>query len=161
MAAHAERIELELDSTLESVEKAEEITAEVCASAGFDEEDQHRIGMAVHESIINAVRHGNRFDPAKRVRIEFQVYPDRLEIRIGDEGEGFDLSQVPNPLDTGNLLKVSGRGIFLIRSFVDQFRVNVRAGVGTEVVMVKFRDRGRKIDQGGKNREHEGENAPR
>ncbi|MGH9396908.1 MAG: ATP-binding protein [Terriglobia bacterium] len=161
MTANSDVVELTLESTLESVEKAEELAAEVCIKAGFDQEDQHRIGMAVHESIINAVRHGNKFDSGKRVWLQFQIYSDRLEIHIRDQGEGFDLSSVPDPLDTGNLLKVSGRGIFLIRSFVDEFRVRVLPGTGTEITMVKFRNTGKKIDQGGKHREHEGENAPR
>ncbi|MGH9439988.1 MAG: ATP-binding protein [Terriglobia bacterium] len=161
MTANSEVIELTLASTLESVEKAEEVTAGVCVKAGFDEEDQHRVGMAVHESIINAVRHGNKFDSGKRVWLNFHIYADRLEIRIRDQGEGFDLSRVPDPLETGNLLKVSGRGIFLIRSFVDEFRVRVLPGAGTEVIMVKFKDSSTKIDQGGTHREHEGENAPR
>lgn len=160
MATDSDRIELELESTLESVEKAEVVTAEVCARAGFDEENQHRIGMAVHESIINAVRHGNRFDLGKHVRLIFEIYSDRLEIHITDEGTGFDLSQVPDPLETGNLLKVSGRGIFLIRSFVDRFQVNILPGIGTEITMVKYKNRGRKADQGGTNRDHESENAP-
>ncbi|MDE3178688.1 MAG: ATP-binding protein [Acidobacteriota bacterium] len=150
-----------LESTLEGVEKAEETAAEVCAKAGFDEEEQHRIGMAVHESIINAVRHGNKFDRGKRVWLQFQIRPDRVEIRVRDQGDGFDLDSVPDPLETGNLLKVSGRGIFLIRSFVDEFKVRIIPGAGAEITMVKFRNRGKKIDQGGKHREHEGENAPR
>lgn len=143
MSAKPEVVEETLESRLESVEKAEELSNEVSARAGFDEEEQHRIGMAVHESIINAVRHGNRFDLGKRVWLQFQVRPDRLEIHVRDQGEGFDLSSVPDPLETGNLLKVSGRGIFLIRSFVDEFHVRVLPGAGAEVVMIKFRDRGK------------------
>ena len=161
MTAHSEVIEATLESTLESVEKAEELTAQVCSRAGFDEEEQHRIGMAVHESVINAVRHGNKNDPRKSVRLEFQVHPDRLEIRIRDEGQGFDLESIPDPLEAENLLNVSGRGIFLIRAFVDEFRVRYIQGIGTEVTMVKYRNTGNTLDQGGRHREHEGKNAPR
>jgi serine/threonine-protein kinase RsbW len=161
MTAHSEVIEVTLESTLESLEKAEDLTTEVCSKAGFDEEEQHRVGMAVHESVINAVRHGNKHDPSKRVRLRFQIFPDRLEIHVSDQGSGFDLAGVPDPLETGNLLKVSGRGIFLIRAFVDEFRVKHVPGKGTEIVMVKLRNKRNTIDQGGKHREHEGKNAPR
>lgn len=160
MTAQAEVIEVTLASTLDSVEKAEELALKVCAKAGFDEEEQHRIGMAVHESIINAVRHGNKNDPGKQVDLQFATRPDRLEIRIRDQGKGFDLESVPDPLETGNLLKVSGRGIFLIRAFVDEFRVRRVDDTGTEVTLVKFRHLGTTFDQGGKHREHEGKNAP-
>lgn len=150
-----------LESTLESVTTAEEVTTEVCSKAGFDEEEQHRIEMAVHESMINAVSHGNKYDAHKQVRVRFKTYPDRLEIHIRDQGAGFDLSRVPSPLQAENLLKVSGRGIFLIRSFVDEFRVEKLEGNGTEVTLVKRKNSKKNLDQGGKHREHEGENAPR
>lgn len=161
MTANTEVIEITLTSTLESVEKAEEVTAEVCGRCGFDEDEQHRIGMAVHESVINAVRHGNKYDARKSVWVQFKAHPDRIEIRVRDQGSGFDLDAVPNPLETGNLLNVSGRGIFLIRAFVDEFRVRNLGGAGTEVTMIKFKNIGKKIDQGGMHHEHEGKNAPR
>jgi serine/threonine-protein kinase RsbW len=145
MTAESEVIELTLASTLKSVEMAEELTTEVCSKAGFDEEEQHRIGMAVHESMINAVHHGNKNDASKQVRLRFQIYPDRLEIHIRDQGTGFDLNRIPNPLEAENLLKVSGRGIFLIRSFVDEFRVENLEGRGTEVTLVKHKNSRRKL----------------
>jgi serine/threonine-protein kinase RsbW len=132
-------IEVTLESTLKSVETAEEITEDVCAKAGFPEEELHKIGMAVHESVINAIWHGNKNDANKRVWMRFYVNPDRLEIRIRDQGTGFDLGHIPDPLESENLLKVSGRGIFLIRSFVDEFRVEKVPGAGTEVTLVKHR----------------------
>lgn len=161
MTANSKVIERTLESTLESVDKAEELTTEVCTKAGFNEEEQQRVGMAVHESVINAVRHGNKGDPSKRVWIQFHVRPDRLEIRVRDQGTGFDLASVPNPLEAANLLKVSGRGIFLIRAFVDEFQVKYVKDTGTEVTMIKFRNAGKTIHQGGKHREHEGKNSPR
>ncbi|HEX5481117.1 MAG TPA: ATP-binding protein [Terriglobia bacterium] len=161
MAAEPQVVEMTLESTLESVTAAEEVTTEVCSKAGFDEEEQHRIEMAVHESMINAVSHGNKYDAHKHVRVRFQTYADRLEIHIRDQGLGFDIGHVPNPLQAENLLKVSGRGIFLIRSFVDEFRVERPEGNGTEVILVKRKNSKKNSDQGGKHREHEGENAPR
>ena len=159
MASEPQVIELMLESTLKSVEKAEGLTHEVCGRAGFDEDDRHRIEMAVHETMINAIRHGNKEDTKKRVRLAFRIYTDRLEIRIRDQGPGFEPGGVPSPVHDENLLKTSGRGIFLIRSFVDEFRIKKIEGSGTEVTLVKRKTK--KSEQGGKHREHEGENTPR
>jgi serine/threonine-protein kinase RsbW len=133
-------IELTLESKLKSVEAAEEIAGEVSSKAGFSEEDQHKIEMAVHESVINAIWHGNKNDAKKQVWMRFDILPDRLEIRVRDQGSGFDIDRIPNPLESDNLLKVSGRGIFLIRSFVDEFHVESVEGSGTEVTLVKRRN---------------------
>ncbi len=149
-------VEVALESDLKNVEIAEEIARRVSGTAGFDEDDQHRIEMAVHESLINAIWHGNKNNPAKQVWLRFQIYSDRLEIRIRDQGEGFDASKIPDPLASENLLNVSGRGIFLIRTFMDDFRVQNIAGSGTEVTLVKRLDSRTKTFQGGTDREHEG-----
>ncbi|HEV2494599.1 MAG TPA: ATP-binding protein [Terriglobia bacterium] len=149
MTAEAGVTELTLESTLESVEVAEEVAHRVCVLAGFDEEEQHKIEMAVHESVINAVTHGNRHDANKKVYLRFEIGNGRLEIRIRDQGGGFDLGRVPDPLAAENLLKVSGRGIFLIRTFMDEFEVKNVQGSGTEVTMVKRIDSKMKDTQGG------------
>ena len=137
MSAKAGVTEVTLESTLGSVDVAENIAHRISTTLGFDEEDQHKIEMAVHESVINAVAHGNKHDPRKKVWLRFQVHEDRLEIRVRDEGSGFDVDRVADPLAAGNLLKVSGRGIFLIRAFMDEFRVEKIPGSGTEVTLVK------------------------
>ncbi|MGE5326683.1 MAG: ATP-binding protein [Deltaproteobacteria bacterium] len=153
-------VELTLESNLKNVEVADELSRRVLTDAGFDEDEREQIEMAIHESLINAIWHGNKNDDSKQVRLRYQVLPDRLEVRIRDQGEGFDLDTVPNPLEEENLLRVSGRGIFLIRSFMDEFRVEkVREG-GTEVVMMKKLNTNRKPIQGGTEREHEGDNTP-
>jgi serine/threonine-protein kinase RsbW len=137
MAADASVVEVVLESDLKNVEVAEEITRRVSSTAGFDEGDQHKIDMAVHESLINAIWHGNKNDPSKHVWLRFEIFSDRLEIRVRDQGNGYDPRGLPDPLSQENLLNVSGRGIFLIRTFMDDFRVESRAGEGTEVVLVK------------------------
>jgi len=137
MTADANAVEATLDSTLENVEVADEIAMRMCALAGLEEEDQHKVEMAVHESMINAVRHGNKSDASKKIWLRFEIRDDRLEIHIRDEGTGFDLSQIPDPLAPENLLKVSGRGIFLIRTFMDDFRIENPGGLGTEVTLIK------------------------
>jgi serine/threonine-protein kinase RsbW len=159
MAAQGSFVEVALESDLKSVEVAEEISRRVAVSAGFDEADQHRIEMAVHESMINAIWHGNKNDARKTVWVRFQIYPDRLEIRVRDQGNGFDLSTIPNPLEDQNLLKVSGRGIFLIRTFMDEFRAEHVAGLGMEVTLVKRLSSNNQPKQGGTDREHESHNS--
>jgi len=152
-------VEVTLESDLKNVEVAEEITLRVAGTAGFDEDEQHRIEMAVHESMINAIWHGNKNDSSKSVWLQFKVYRDRLEIRIRDQGNGFDPHRIPDPLENDNLLNVSGRGIFLIRAFMDEFKVENVNGEGTEVTLVKHLRSGIQTKQGETDREHESHNT--
>jgi serine/threonine-protein kinase RsbW len=133
-----ETVERLLDSTLESVESAEELALGVAQRAGFDEDDLMKIGMAVRESMVNAVVHGNRYSEHKKVRFSATHSAERYTIRIADEGEGFDFSNLPDPLAPENLMRTSGRGIFLIRSFMDEFEIRHREPCGMEVTLVKY-----------------------
>ena len=130
-------MEVTLDSDLKNLEVVEEMVRRVAGTAGFGEESEHQIEMAVHESMINAIWHGNKNDPSKSVWLRFEIYKDRLEIRVRDQGNGFNISEVPDPCSAENLLRVSGRGIYLIRTFMDEFHVKHLPGSGTEVTMVK------------------------
>ena len=127
-----------LDSTLESVDVAEEAVLREAKELGFDEDDLHRIGMSVRECMVNAVVHGNRYNARKKVRLTITRAPDRLVIVIADEGEGFDLNSLPDPLANENLLRHSGRGLLLIQAFMDEFQMRAREPKGTEVKMVKY-----------------------
>lgn len=97
-----------------------------------------RIGLAVREIIANAVVHGNRHDPRKKVFLACSNTAERLVIAISDQGEGFDLNSVPNPVAAGALLRGSGRGIYLARAFMDEFHVRSGGKSGTTVVLVKY-----------------------
>jgi len=132
----AKRVSYRLDSTLESVNQAEEAAGAIAAKAGFDEEEIQRISMAVREAAVNAVLHGNQYDPQKKMTVGFENTDGTLIITITDEGRGLDLSQVPDPLAPENLLKQSGRGIFLIRAFMDEVRIRTLQP-GTEITMIK------------------------
>jgi serine/threonine-protein kinase RsbW len=132
-----EKTQTTLDSTLESVDKAEVIAMGEARKAGFDEDNQQQIGMAVRECMVNAVVHGNRYSKNKKVHLDVERSKDRLTFIVGDEGQGFDLSALPDPLAPENLLKQSGRGIMLIRAFMDDFDLHPRPGGGTEVRLVK------------------------
>lgn len=126
-----------LDSSLESVDQAEEIVLKTARELGFPEDDEGSIGMAVREGVVNAVVHGNRYSAKKRIHLAVEATPSQLVITIGDEGEGFDLSSLPDPLAAENLMRQSGRGIMLIRAFMDEFDLHPRNGGGTEIRIAK------------------------
>jgi len=115
---------------------AEETAQLFAAKAGFDEDNCLKISMAVREAAINAVLHGNAYDPRKKMTIAFENTGQALIITVTDQGKGLDVNKVPDPTTPENLLKQSGRGIFIMRSFMDDFRVRLLAP-GTEVTMVK------------------------
>ena len=129
---------LVLDSSLESVDVAEERVLSEAAQAGFDEDQQHHIGMSVRECMVNAVVHGNRYNARKKVTVGISRTAERLEITIADEGEGFDMKNLPDPLADENLLRHSGRGLLLMQAFMDEFQIRPRQPQGTEVRMVKY-----------------------
>lgn len=137
-ATEARTIDQILDSTLESVDIAEERVLHEAHEIGFDEDEIHRIGMSVRECMVNAVVHGNRYNARKKVHLSITRTTERLSIVIGDEGEGFDMSALPDPLANENLLRHSGRGLLLIQAFMDEFQIRAREPKGTEVKMVKY-----------------------
>ena len=132
-----EHTQFTLDSTLQSVDQAEEIVVRESGRAGFAEEQQSQIGMAVRECVVNAVVHGNRYNRHKKVYLEIEPSAEGLTITVGDEGEGFDPSTLPDPLSPENLLRQSGRGLLLIRAFMDEVDLHRRPGGGMEVRLVK------------------------
>lgn len=127
-----------LESTLESVDIAEQLAREAAQAAGLDEDGQYELAMAVRESVINAVVHGNCYSRKKKVRLNIRQEPDRLVVSVADEGKGFDPSKVPDPLAPENLLNQSGRGLLLIRAFTDEVSVRTLQPQGTEFVLVKY-----------------------
>ena len=126
-----------MESTLESVDQVEENVQDFARQSGFPDDDVHRIGMAVRESVVNAVVHGNRFNSHKKVSISAMSSPGRLTITVQDQGNGFTPGDLPDPLAEENLLKKSGRGLFLMRAFMDEVRLQRLSPHGMEVVMVK------------------------
>ncbi len=126
-----------LETLLESVDLGENITVRVAEAAGFGEEDRYRIGIAVREGLINAIVYGNGEKRGKKVHLTLELAPEKFVIHILDEGMGFDINAVPDPTAEENLLKNSGRGILLMRSFMDEFAVVRGRTGGAEVVMSK------------------------
>jgi serine/threonine-protein kinase RsbW len=132
------RVSFTLDSTLDSVNKIEQTAEKYAQRAGFDEDTIPHIAMAVREAAVNAVLHGNAYDVNKHITASFETTSDDLVIRITDQGPGLDPSTLPDPLAPENILRGSGRGIFLIRAFMDE--VNFRKlHPGTELTLIKHR----------------------
>jgi serine/threonine-protein kinase RsbW len=121
---------------MESVEVVEEAADQLAVEAGLDEDQRFHIAMAVREATINAVLHGNEYDPSRHIEVSLENTGQDLKISIADEGKGFDPSKVPDPLKEENLLRGTGRGIFLIRSLVDEVHFR-QLHPGTELTLVK------------------------
>jgi serine/threonine-protein kinase RsbW len=130
------RVSYTLDSTLESVNRAESKALEMAARGGFNEDSQQNIAMAVREAAVNAVLHGNAYDPQKKFVVAYEITPQALVITITDQGRGLDPENIPDPLSPDNLMKNSGRGIFLIRAFMDEVTIR-NLNPGTEITLVK------------------------
>ncbi len=137
MKTTANKIEVSIGSALEYLDLVQTVTDCITSFMGFDDDTAHWIGMSVRESVTNAIQHGNKLDQSKKVDIRFEVGPDCLEISVKDQGNGFQEENLPNPLDPENLLKPSGRGIFYIRSFMDEVEFKQLSQGGMEVHMVK------------------------
>jgi serine/threonine-protein kinase RsbW len=134
-------VRLDFYGTLDMLDFVQVVGTHAGRMAGLDDEALHWMAMAVRESVINAIKHGNASDARKRVEVEFTPLHDEtppgIAIRVRDEGPGFDPMALPDCCAPENLLKANGRGIFLIRTFMDELTVQKTPEGGMEVVMVK------------------------
>ncbi len=136
MAMTEQRVSYTLDSSLETIDNAEEKATIIATELGFADDEVMQISMAVREGAVNAVLHGNAYAEDKKVMLTFERIGDDLIITIRDQGPGMDLNKIPNPLAPENLLKTSGRGIFLMRSFMDVVEIRP-SKTGTELKLIK------------------------
>lgn len=138
---HSHLVRLEFGSALDMLDFVQVVSDSIGRMAGLDEDQLHWVSVAVRESVINAIKHGNAGDESKRVVVEFSPVPphepEELVIKVSDQGEGFDPEDVADPLAPENMLKSSGRGIFLIRSFMDDVILRRAPDGGMEIRMVK------------------------
>ena len=134
-------VRLELPSSFELLDLVQILSDRMSALAGMEEDATHWVSVAVRESVINAIKHGNKEDRSKHVTVEFllspRVRPDQFVVEVLDEGAGFDPDFVANPLDAENMLKSSGRGIFFMKSFMDDVAIARRPEGGMSVRMSK------------------------
>ena len=134
-------IRLDLPSSMQFVYLLDTIISEILREMGFDEETTEQVNLAVIEAGTNAIKHGNKEDSSKRAHFEFVVHPDQLTVVVQDRGEGFEREEVADPLDPANLLKSSGRGLFLMEACMDSVTYEKS---GTIVKMVKHKPSGDK-----------------
>ena len=125
-----------LNSTMESVSEVEAAAEKLAGEAGLDEDERFGMAMAVREAAVNAVLHGNEYDPAKQIAVSLENTGTSLVITIADQGKGLDPDTIPDPLAPENLLRGTGRGIFLIRSFMDEVHFR-QLHPGTELTLIK------------------------
>ncbi len=140
MSTPGHLVRLQFCSAFDMLDFVQLVSDHLCRRIGFDEDSMHWVGVAVRESVINAIKHGNQHDQSKMVYVDFRstVEPDgELVISVCDEGEGFEPKEVADPLAPENMLKSSGRGIFLMRSFMDDVSLHKRPEGGMEVRMTK------------------------
>ena len=126
---------LVLASRFENIELAERTLLDLCERAGHPSDQEYWLVTALREAVANAVRHGNRQDPTRHVRIDYSIRNSTVTIRIEDEGDGFDPGDIPDPTDPANLLRPNGRGIFYMRQFMQRVDFEFLPGGGTAVVM--------------------------
>ena len=141
MTSDGHVVRLELPSAFELLDLVQHLSDRLSAIAGLDEDSTHWVSVAVRESVINAIKHGNREDRGKHVTVEFNLTPRtsprEFIVQVLDEGEGFDPETIANPLDPENMLKASGRGIFFMRNFMDDVTIARRPEGGMVVRMSK------------------------
>ena len=141
MTVRGGHIRLQIPSLFDMVDLVQVLSDRMGQMAAFDDDAIHWVGVAVRESVINAIKHGNREHPGKTVTIEFSFTPiedpTELVVSVRDQGEGFEAKEVADPLAPENILKSSGRGIFLIRSFMDDVQLQRGRERGMQVRMVK------------------------
>ena len=132
-----ETIELSINSKLEFVDLVASVTKSVTAKMGFSEDDASWIELAVHEAVVNAIMHGNRHAADKQVDVRFVTEEEALTVYVRDHGAGFDPADLPDPTDSDHLLNPSGRGIFYMRTFMDEVEHSIHPEGGSVVRMKK------------------------
>jgi serine/threonine-protein kinase RsbW len=149
MATATQRREVTLDTALESVDLAEEIVKSSAEALGLGADDIYKLTMAVREGVVNAYNYGNLRDPRKKITLIIESDADKMTVHILDQGSGFEPKEIPDPLAEENLLRTSGRGLFLMRTFVDEFGIHKCPAGGTDLMMAKKLPR-RSSDNGSK-----------
>jgi serine/threonine-protein kinase RsbW len=131
------RFHLAIGSRFENIELVQVVLRDCLERLGMGEDARHWIDVAVREALANAIKHGNAQNPSKQVRVDLAVEAGSLVIRVEDEGVGFDPTQLGDPLAPENLLRPNGRGIFYMKSFMDEIQYGAGPGGGTMVTLRK------------------------
>ncbi len=137
MPSEEPQVRISVGSHFEHIDLIQVVVDDALARLGLDDDSRHWVGIAIREAVANAIKHGNRQDPDKEVDVELAIAGDEAVIRVQDSGEGFDPGTVEDPLAPENLLKPNGRGIFYMKSFMDEIEYSPRPGGGTVVTLRK------------------------
>jgi serine/threonine-protein kinase RsbW len=141
MPCGSQDVHLEVHSTIEALDLVQVVTEHIARRLGFDEDSLHWTVMAVRESVVNAIAHGNGSDPSKIVFIDYSAVPETdpadFVVAVRDQGPGFEPDALKDPLTPENMLSTSGRGVFLIRQFMDDVVIRRSPDGGMEVRMTK------------------------
>jgi serine/threonine-protein kinase RsbW len=132
-------VKLVISSEIRLIDLVHAASEKMAELAGFAEDEALNVGLAVREAAINAVLHGNRQDPSRKVSVTLEGDEQGLRATVRDEGEGFDPKTAADPTEGANRLRTSGRGLLLMQAFVDEVRFRRSRGGGTEVTMTKRR----------------------
>ena len=129
--------ELTIPSKLEELESVQRLIGQAAAAFGLTDDMVYWMELTISESVINAIRHGNQFDPTKNARLAISFDGENVEVVVEDQGTGFNLEELADPTKAENLLKPCGRGILIIRSFMDEVTLSHLEGGGTKLHMIK------------------------
>ncbi len=129
--------EVTITSDLAEARRIQDLIEEALQASAYSEHDIFSIKLALEEALVNAIKHGNQMDPDKRVFVTYRVTRQRFEVRITDEGQGFNPADVPDPTDPDNIERACGRGLLLMRGFMTEVEYH---GRGNVVSMAKTRD---------------------
>lgn len=120
MMARPKTVRIDFESRMDILEAIQAFVDRLAAIAGLDEDGVHDLSVSVRECVVNALKHGNKLDPSKRISVTFGLAPDAIEVWIQDEGEGFDPNAVPDATAPENILNAAGRGLFFMRAFMSE-----------------------------------------
>ena len=137
MPSEEPQVRISIGSRFEHIDLIQVVVDDALERLGLDDDSRHWVGIAIREAVANAIKHGNRQDPEKEVEVELAIVGDEAIIRVVDQGEGFDLQAVEDPLAPENLLKPNGRGIFYMNNFMDEIEYGTRPEGGTVVTLRK------------------------
>jgi serine/threonine-protein kinase RsbW len=137
MPAETLPFHLTIGSRFENIELVQAVLSDALSAYDMDEESRHWVDLAVREAVANAIKHGNRLAPDKRVEIDLELSGRELVVRVRDQGEGFDPGSLIDPLAPENRLRPNGRGIFYMQKFMDEIDYDFQPGRGTEVTLRK------------------------
>ena len=137
MPAEEPQVRISIGSRFEHIDLIQVVVDDALERLGLDDDSRHWVGIAIREAVANAIKHGNRLDPEKEVEVELAIVGDEAIIRVLDQGEGFDLQTVDDPLAPENLLKPNGRGIFYMKNFMDEIEYTAGPNGGTVVTLRK------------------------